>query len=232
MANEDILPAADQDFDTLQAIIVAAVTLNAAAWNIPAGEITKLTTAQTLWASTWAIAKDKQNSTSAQKKAKDLARKSYEKVLRPFIQKWIYRNESMDASDVEECGLKPRDTTHTKVTKPDAPVVKLKRGVANELVSTCAAVPKAKHYGAILVGSAPLPAGIVITPDGKLVFPVNDDPNPNPQPKITALLLDLNDQREKHFPGLTAGTTYYVYYYAVNAAGVSALSNVVSLVCW
>jgi hypothetical protein len=81
--------------------LVTKVTANKLAWGIPDAEITKLTDKQTVWDAAWLIAKYKLNSTSAQRKAKDLARGGYEKVLRPFIQKWIYRNELMDDAAVE-----------------------------------------------------------------------------------------------------------------------------------
>src|SRR4051812_22055312 len=97
MSATDPIPAPDHEFDDLQNTLITAVSDPAnAAWTIPAGEITKLTVKQAIWIAAWAIAKDKLNSTTGQKKAKDQARKNLEKVLRPFIQKWIYRNELMD----------------------------------------------------------------------------------------------------------------------------------------
>lgn len=234
MANTQPLPATDSDFDTLQAIIVTAVTTNALAWAIPTAEITKLTDKQTVWAAAWLVAKDKQNSTTAQKKAKDLARKAYEKVLRPFIQKWIYRNEAMDESDVEECGLKPRDTTHTPAAKPATPVVKVKRAETTELVSSCAGVQGAKGYNCIVTENAPLPDAIQINEQGRIIFPTRQDAEKSMEPgaELGLVILDLTTQRVKKFSGLKPGTTYYFYYYAINASGVSMLSAPVSIVCW
>ena len=68
--NEDIIPSGDAEFDILQRVLVAAVLANAAGWNIPTIEITKLTDKQTIWDAAWAIAQDKQNSTTAQKRPK------------------------------------------------------------------------------------------------------------------------------------------------------------------
>jgi len=233
MANSDQIPGPDNEFDTLQGIIVTAVTANSATWAIPAPEITKLTDKQNPWAATWLIAKDKQNSTSAQKKAKDLARKNYTKVLRPFIQKWIYRNELVDDAAIEQCGLRPRDATATPTTKPDAPVVTIKRGVPGELIATCAIIPKAKYYGCLMLEGGLLPSDFQISPDGKIIVNTMNNPNPNPQPDtVTGFQFDLTEKRLKHFTGLKPGVTYYFYYYAVNAAGVSPLSAVVSMMCW
>jgi len=233
MANQGPLPASDNEFDTLQAIIVAAVTTNSVAWEIPATEITKLTNKQSPWAAAWLIAKDKQNSTSAQKKAKDLARKDYTKVLRPFIQKWIYRNEMMDDAAIEVCGLRPRDVTPTPAIKPDAAVVVVKRGVPGELITTCAIVPKAKYYGCIMLEGGPLPPGFNISADGKITIIDGGNPNPSPNPgNVVSLQFDLNEKRLKSFTDLKPGVTYFFYYYVVNAAGVSPLSAVTSMMCW
>lgn len=41
-------------------------------------------------------------------------------------------------------------------------------------------------------------------------------------------ILDLNKGRKKNFTNMQIGTTYYLYYWAMNAAGVSPMSDVVS----
>jgi hypothetical protein len=122
-------------------------------------------------------------------------------------------------------------------TKPGQCVVTLKRGITGELISNCAIVPGAKHYGCIMTEGAPLPAGASITADGKLILtslnnPNPPIPNPFPQPEIISAQFDFSDQREKHFMNLIHDATYYFYYYAVNATGVSPLSEVVSMVAW
>ena len=230
MSSIDVLPAPDHEFDTLQGILVAAVTLKLIPWDIPATELAKLTAKKTIWDAIWLIAKDKQNSTSAQKKAKDVARAGYSKVLRPFIQKWIYRNENMDDSDIETCGLKPRDPNHTPANIPDKPVVKVKHGASAELISSCPAVPGAKHYGCIITEAAAIPDWLAISADGRIVIDMDSIP-PSPGPEIKSIICDLTDQRVKHFKGMKKGATYYFYYYAVNAAGVSELSDVVVVDC-
>ena len=111
-----------------------------------------------------------------------------------------------------------------ETVKPGQCVVEVKRGIAGELVTTCAKVEYGKHYGCIMVTGAPLPAGIVVDGNGRIALPAGTLPN--------TLVFDLNDQREKHFTDLIHDTTYYFYYYAVNAKGVGPLSEVVSMVCW
>ena len=134
MANNSVIPRADIQFNDFQAVLVAAVTLNLVGWEIPAAQLAKLTEKQTLWDAKWLIAKDKQNCTSAQRQGKDSARKNYEKVLRLFIQKWIYLNEIMTNEDIEECGLTPHDKIRTKVPVPSTiPLVEILLGPANTL---------------------------------------------------------------------------------------------------
>jgi hypothetical protein len=238
MAKKDVLPSGDGDFDTLQNIIVNKVTTNAVTWNIPTGEITKLTTAQAVWIATWLIAKDKMNCTAAQRKAKDVARKAYEKVLRRFIQKWIYRNDDMNDGDVELCGLPPRDVIVSEGVAPEMPeVITLERGSTGEFTGKCNRVDNAVFYGAIVLADDPLPDGVTINPLGQFVVPsdhlpqANPQPGPFPQPAFVKLIFDLRKSRKKRFTGLKAGTTYFVYFYAGNASGISALSEVRTIMC-
>ena len=131
-------------------------------------------------------------------------------------------------------GFVPTKGGHSPATKPVQCVVTVKKGITGELISTCAPVPSAKHYGCIMLEGGQLPDGVVINADGRVVWQSKDpQPNMNQQDtKITGVWVDLTDQREKHFTGLKHDAVYYFYYYAVNAAGVSQLSEVVSMVCW
>lgn len=121
-------------------------------------------------------------------------------------------------------------------TKPGQCVVTVKRGMAGELIPTCAVIENAKHYGCIMTEGAPLPEGVIITASGRIVWngnePMPPSPPASPGMMFTGLQLDLTMQREKHFTDLKHDVTYYFYYYAVNATGVGPLSEVVSIVCW
>lgn len=230
MAYQGPLPAGDGEFDILQEIIVAAAVANATGWKIPATEITKLTDAQAPWNSTWAIAKNKQNTTTAQREAKRTARKNYSKVLRPFIQKWIYRNENMNDSHVEQCGLKPRGSGNPSTALFEGLTITVRRGEPGELITSCKVLRGARSYGCIMVESGTLPDWFMLSPEGHLTFiAAKFKPEQN---KIVTIQTDLNPQRTKKFARLKPGTTYYFYYYVISAAGVSGLSEPVSMVCW
>ena len=134
MATTIVIPRPDGKFDDFQSVLVMAIIANAGPWNIPLAEITLVTDKQTPWQKTWAIAKDKKNCTTSQRNAKDVARKNYETVLRPFIQKWIYLNSSMDSTAIEQCGLKPHGKTRSKVPVPQTlPLIDIVMGKGNIL---------------------------------------------------------------------------------------------------
>lgn len=127
-----------------------------------------------------------------------------------------------------DAGYVPTKGTTTAVVAPLKPVgVTLVRTANNaELEADCAIVAGAESYGAVLTAE-PLPEGVIISPWGQIVVQDNDSPTPTPTPGTSSIkyVLDLNKNRKKTFTGLQIGTTYYVYYWAVNAAGVSPLSE-------
>lgn len=136
-------------------------------------------------------------------------------------------------------GFEPTKTKGETV-KPGQTTVTVKRGIANELISTCALVEGARHYGCIVTEGAPLPEDIVINGNGRIVWATSSSPTPippsgptpGPGTSPTRVFLDFTIQREKHFTDLIHDVTYYFYYYAVNSKGVGPLSEVVSMVCW
>lgn len=125
-----------------------------------------------------------------------------------------------------------------ETVKPGQGTVTVKRGIAGELIATCAQVDGAKHYGCIMTEAAPLPDWVIIDGNGRIVVERMPDPMPGPMPGPTPdpspanAQLDFTDQRVKHFLNLKHDVTYYFYFYAVNAKGVGPLSEAVSMVCW
>ena len=118
--------------------------------------------------------------------------------------------------------------THSvPVTKSVVPGQPLNVTIANGLVSgtleaECETFGGYHHYGCIACEGHPLIDGLQITSSGKLIMPAN----------ITFRIFhDFTQGRKKVFNGLTKGVEYYFYYYIINAAGVGALSVVVSKMC-
>jgi hypothetical protein len=73
----------------------------------------------TPWSTAWAVSKNKNTATSADREATQLARRNLTAYLRPFVQTLIMRNANMTDDDIKACGLEPYDKTRTKVTRPD-----------------------------------------------------------------------------------------------------------------
>lgn len=125
-----------------------------------------------------------------------------------------------------------------ETNKPGQGIVTVKRGIAGELIATCAIIDEAKHYLCIMTEGAPLPEEIVINGNGRIVVAMNEpgpSPGPGPTPpplSVASFQMDFTGQRTKHFQNLTHDVTYYFYFFAVNAKGVGPLSEVVSMVCW
>ncbi len=118
-------------------------------------------------------------------------------------------------------GFVPTDGTDTKSVIPETPVTSLSRGTATGvLLAESNVVAGAQNYGCILC-LKPFSIATVIDKSGQLTLGPSD----------FFSKLDLTKARKKTFVGLIAGTIYYVYFYATNAAGVSQLSKVESIMC-
>ena len=112
----------------------------------------------------------------------------------------------------------------TKATIPGQPlsVSVFNSSVSGSLDVECETFGTNNHYGCIVCEGHTLPEGLQILPTGILVMPAN----------ITFRIFhNFTQGRKKEFTGLTKGVEYYFYYYVINAAGVGALSVVVSKMC-
>ena len=134
-------------------------------------------------------------------------------------------------------GYTPTKGVNSNVTPPVQPVgVVITRGIPGVLETDCTPVATVESYGAILVANNPLPENIRMNGLGQLEI-IDDDINAamaitgtTAEPGVPVIkgLIDMNKSRKKKFINLEIGTTYYVYYWAMNAGGVSPLSEVVS----
>lgn len=131
-------------------------------------------------------------------------------------------------------GFEPTKGSKSNAVKPLQPTgVSLERGIQDELVAECAAIPGADSYGAVLLAE-PLPEWFVINGFGQVVIQQGNNPAPAPIPPSAPTpgsiggILDLTKTRKKKFSNLQTGVTYYVYFWAMNAGGVSPLSDAVS----
>lgn len=212
MNNSQNIPSKDSLFDNFQTDLVTAVTDNATAWGITTGELTALTAAQTPWTGTWAIAKNKDNRTSAQVLAKITARKNYEAVLRPFIQTRIQGNPLMTAADKLLCGIKPRDTVRTRIPVPTGtPLITIVNEAGNSVVIYFH--PPQGEPGSTLRGKPKGVTGMVIA----IATDVTEPPK-NPDECNNREILTRSPKRYTFDPG-ARGKTVYFFACWVNAKG-------------
>jgi hypothetical protein len=143
-----------------------------------------------------------------------------------------------DAGIIQLARFIPTKVTNTDVPAPvKAENVKMTRGETTELYVECDKVAGAESYGCMLVAHNPLPEGAAFNAAGQFIIYQDATIPPSPPPPTPvagasiAFIFDVTKGRKKKFMGLQKGTTYYAYMYALNANGVSPLSDVRSLMC-
>lgn len=132
-------------------------------------------------------------------------------------------------------GYEPTKGSSNNVPPPlQAQNVTITRGTPGTLITDCDPVANADSYGVILIAGEPLPDNIIMNGLGQLQI-MDDGAGIAASPSGTTAaipvikaLIDLNKSRRKTFINLEIGVTYYVYYWSMNAGGVSPLSEVVS----
>jgi len=133
----DYMPHPDEDFDSWQKGFVSIASANATALGISTTEITNLVTLQTAWNTAFAVGGKGQKSTrtSQQTKAKNIARKPFEKALRVFVKRWIIPNPAV--SDALRVALRVTvtDTVRTRSAKPvTVPMIDILTSKGNTLL--------------------------------------------------------------------------------------------------
>lgn len=116
-------------------------------------------------------------------------------------------------------GYVPTSTETKPAQVPSKPEVRIKRGeAAGQILAECKPIKGAQYFGCIVSEGSPL-EGNVLTEE-VILLPAGSKSNVG---------MNVAKDRKKVFSGLQPGTTYYFYFYAGNAAGVSALSDAVSI---
>jgi len=123
-----------------------------------------------------------------------------------------------DENIITLAGYTPTYVSKNKPTVPTAPkkVTAETGDSTGEMITECETFDKNCQYGCIVSEGQPLPAGIAITADGLLFLPAG---------LTNRIIFNLNRERVKKFTGLTKRVDYYFYYFVINAAGVSPLSE-------
>jgi hypothetical protein len=136
-----------------------------------------------------------------------------------------------DENTILLAGFVPTKGNISQANPPTQPqLVTITRAVPGTFVTECAVVEGADSYGGLLTAEL-LPPGTGINANGQIVSNDNGVAGPAAPattPGTVRFIADFNKGRKKIFSGLQIGSTYYMYYWAVNAAGVSILSEPVS----
>ncbi len=121
-----------------------------------------------------------------------------------------------------EGGFKPVKTHRSQAQVLLPPKIQsLDRGATGVIKASCYSLGTKVSYGCIISEGAPLPDNVYMQ-SGIIKFSAGMPVN---------VLINETNSRKKTFFGLTPGVTYYVYFFARNAAGVSALSEPQSILC-
>jgi hypothetical protein len=148
-----------------------------------------------------------------------------------------YVNELADgnADLIWLSGYAPTKANSSVVPVPGIPQLReLARGATRELFAECKPVNYADYYGCILIQGMPLPPFIGLNGNGQLEAIAIESDIPDEYKPVNGSIVaafDLTKSRRKHFVGLLKGIDYYFYFYAVNATGVSPLSEPGVIMC-
>ena len=114
----DFIPGSDSEFNTWQGNFILLVEPDVETWSIDTSDFISLKTRQSDWVIAFAKASNRQNRSAADVRAKDDARKLYEKDLRKFVAQWLAHNSKVTDTDRERLGIRVKLETHTPVTVP------------------------------------------------------------------------------------------------------------------
>lgn len=106
--SRDYIPSSNSDFNTFQEDLNTEVTPNAAAWNIPAAEVTALNNWSVGYQLVYKPITNARTRTREQLIAHDEYRKDYVAFLRPFVQGFLANNILIPISQRAAMGLNPR----------------------------------------------------------------------------------------------------------------------------
>ena len=161
---------------------------------------------------------------TAQKPAYDTATEVIMACLNKYV---VYVDNIADGDPkiIIKAGFKPTHELPKQATvTPGQPKeVKVVAGdVSGVLILECESFLLNHHYICFAVEGGTFPPGMQTDAGGMFIIPATF---------TNKVIINLTNGRKKTFSGLTKGVEYYFYYVVINAAGVSALSVVVSKMC-
>jgi len=137
MSKKNGIPTKDSLFDLFMTFLYQMLNTNALKWKIDADDLSGAIPLLTAWKTCWAICLNKNTITKVDTQNKNAAKAALESYTRPVIQKNIYLNKNMIASDITACGLAPHSTSKTHAGKPGTvPANGVKHGTGNSVIAT------------------------------------------------------------------------------------------------
>ncbi len=189
----------DSAFDSRVNSCMTRVNLKKADWSIAQAEIDLVTPLLGVWNTIYGITKNKKLASSADREAKDLARKALSPVFSRFIEVNIYQNPNMNAADIKSCNLEPRKKTKTRAGKPQT-VPQM------EYMAAPSHIIKGYYHqqpGADGVSKRGKPKGVGRVEIAYMLIDFKPEPIPNPNPNPDENPLTKNPE---DFPKRATGT--------------------------
>lgn len=132
MSTKDYIPRNAKEFNDFQLYLVAQVTTNGLAWNVPAALSAELTLKSTDFVPINAAITNKETRTQQQVLAYNTFRKEYEVFLRALCQGFLTNNTTIPVDQRKALGLNPRGLNprgeRAKISTPPIVVVKARGG--------------------------------------------------------------------------------------------------------
>jgi len=103
---KDYIPRGKNEFFTFQQALVTTITNNAAAWNLPAADVSDLSGASAEYTTLYTITGNKKNCTATQREEHNKFRTAYEKQIRKFVNRFLRDNPDTNAAVLHSAGIK------------------------------------------------------------------------------------------------------------------------------
>ncbi|HNR18658.1 MAG TPA: hypothetical protein PKN75_07465 [Bacteroidia bacterium] len=115
----DYIPGNEEDFNDFVINFTEKVVANAATWAVPDAAKTELVAATDDWTAKYAAGNPEADPTSAQRQAKNDARKTTTTVIRTVVNEHLRNNPLLTNADLTSLNLTVPDTTRTRVPVPN-----------------------------------------------------------------------------------------------------------------
>ena len=137
MSRKDLIPQEDSLYDIFMTAFFTVILANLLKWKIPQTAVDPSLPLMVNWKNSYAACQNAKATSSLIIDQKNADKAALTAFTRPFIQKYVYLNDSMDDNAIKACGLTPHSKERKHAGKPDGiPVVAFKNAPAFSIVGT------------------------------------------------------------------------------------------------